>query len=128
MFKGRRLLLVEDNELNREIAATILKEVGFIIDTAVDGQEAVNIIKESPASLYDLILMDVQMPVMNGYEATRAIRSLDDPVKANLPIIAMTANVFKKDLNDAKEAGMNGHIAKPLDIEKMFATLAEFLK
>ena len=128
MFKDRRLLLVEDNELNREIAATILKEVGFIIDTAVDGQEAVNIIKESPASLYDLILMDVQMPVMNGYEATRAIRSLDDPVKANLPIIAMTANVFKKDLNDAKEAGMNGHIAKPLDIEKMFATLAEFLK
>ena len=68
------------------------------------------------------------MPVMNGYEATRAIRSLDDPIKANLPIIAMTANVFKKDLNDAKEAGMNGHIAKPLDIEKMFATLAEFLK
>ena len=128
MFKDKRLLLVEDNELNREIAATILKEVGFIIDTAVDGQEAVNIIKESPASLYDLILMDVQMPVMNGYEATRAIRSLDDPVKANLPIIAMTANVFKKDLNDAKEAGMNGHIAKPLDIEKMFATLAEFLK
>ena len=128
MFKDKRLLLVEDNELNREIAATILKEVGFIIDTAVDGQEAVNIIKESPASIYDLILMDVQMPVMNGYEATRAIRSLDDPVKANLPIIAMTANVFKKDLNDAKEAGMNGHIAKPLDIEKMFATLAEFLK
>lgn len=128
MFKGRRLLLVEDNELNREIAATILKEVGFIIDTAVDGQDAVNIIKESPASLYELILMDVQMPVMNGYEATRAIRSLDDPVKANIPIIAMTANVFKKDLNDAREAGMNGHIAKPLDIEKMFATLAEFLK
>ena len=128
MFKDRRLLLVEDNELNREIAATILKEVGFIIDTAVDGQDAVNIIKESPASLYELILMDVQMPVMNGYEATRAIRSLDDPIKANLPIIAMTANVFKKDLNDAKEAGMNGHIAKPLDIEKMFATLAEFLK
>lgn len=128
MFKDRRLLLVEDNELNREIAATILKEVGFIIDTAVDGQDAVNIIKESPASLYELILMDVQMPVMNGYEATRAIRSLDDPVKANIPIIAMTANVFKKDLNDAREAGMNGHIAKPLDIEKMFATLAEFLK
>lgn len=127
-FKGRRLLLVEDNELNREIAATILKEVGFIIDTAVDGQDAVNIIKESPASLYELILMDVQMPVMNGYEATRTIRSLDDPVKANIPIIAMTANVFKKDLNDAREAGMNGHIAKPLDIEKMFATLAEFLK
>ena len=124
MFKDKRLLLVEDNELNREIAATILKEVGFIIDTAVDGQEAVNIIKESPASLYDLILMDVQMPVMNGYEATRRIRGLSDPELAQIPIVAMTANAFDEDRKRCLEAGMNDHVGKPIDVNVLFRTLS----
>ena len=127
-FTGKKLLLVEDNELNQEIAQTILEGVGFIIDTVDDGSVAVEQMKKMPAGTYDLILMDVQMPIMNGYEATRAIRALDDPVKAAIPIVAMTANAFDEDRKEAMEAGMNGYAAKPIEIEKLMQTLEELLK
>ncbi|MDE5856364.1 MAG: response regulator [Anaeroplasmataceae bacterium] len=113
-FDGKRLLLVEDNELNQEIAQTILEAAGFTIDTVDDGSVAVEQMKKMPAGTYDLILMDVQMPIMNGYEATRIIRALDDPVKASIPIVAMTANAFEEDRKEAMEAGMNGYAAKPV--------------
>ena len=127
-FEGKKILLVEDNEINQEIARTILEEAGFVIDTADDGTVAVEKMKEKPADAYDLILMDVQMPVMNGYQATRAIRKLEDPVKAAIPIVAMTANAFDEDRMLALEAGMNGHIAKPIDISVLMETLQEILK
>ncbi|MBD5544292.1 MAG: response regulator [Lachnospiraceae bacterium] len=127
-FSGRRILLVEDNELNQEIAQTILEGAGFLIDTADDGSIAVERMKEMPGDTYDLILMDVQMPIMNGYQATRAIRALDDPVKAAIPIVAMTANAFEEDRKVAMEAGMNGYLAKPVDIEKLMETLEDILK
>ena len=127
-FEGKKILLVEDNEINQEIARTILEEAGFVIDTADDGTVAVEKMKEKPADAYDLILMDVQMPVMNGYQATRAIRRLEDPVKAAIPIVAMTANAFDEDRMLALDAGMNGHIAKPIDIAVLMETLQEILK
>jgi len=127
-FQGKHILLAEDNELNAEIAIEILKEAGFTIDRAEDGKVCVEMYNEAPAGTYDLILMDVQMPNMNGYEATRYIRNLNDPKKANIPILAMTANAFKKDQEDAKNAGMNGHIAKPIDINLMMTTIAQSLK
>ena len=127
-FEGKKILLVEDNEINQEIARTILEEAGFVIDTADDGTVAVDKMKEKPADAYDLILMDVQMPVMNGYQATRTIRKLEDPVKAAIPIVAMTANAFDEDRMLALEAGMNGHIAKPIDISVLMETLQEILK
>ena len=116
-FEGKKILLVEDNEINQEIARTILEEAGFVIDTA-----------DAAADAYDLILMDVQMPVMDGYNATRAIRALEDPVKAAIPIVAMTANAFDEDRMLALEAGMNGHIAKPIDIAVLMKTLQEILR
>ena len=127
-FDGMKILLVEDNELNQEIAQTILEAAGFIIDTADDGNIAVERIKEMPADQYDLILMDVQMPIMNGYEATRAIRALEDPVKSAIPIVAMTANAFDEDRKEAMDSGMNGYVAKPIIIEKLMQTLEEILK
>ncbi len=127
-FDGKKLLLVEDNELNLEIAQTILEAAGFIIDTADDGSVAVEKIKNMPADAYDLILMDVQMPIMNGYQATRAIRALEDPVKAAIPIVAMTANAFEEDKKEAIDSGMNGFAAKPIDIEKLMKTLEDILK
>ena len=127
-FEGKKILLVEDNEINQEIARTILEEAGFVIETAEDGTVAVDKMKAAPAGAYDLILMDVQMPIMNGYEATRAIRALEDPAKAAIPIIAMTANAFDEDRLLALEAGMNGHIAKPIDIAMLMETLQEILK
>ena len=127
-FSRRRILLVEDNELNQEIAQTILEGAGFLIDTADDGSIAVERMKEMPGDTYDLILMDVQMPIMNGYQATRAIRALDDPVKAAVPIVAMTANAFEEDRKEAMDAGMNGYVAKPVDIEKLMETLEDILK
>ena len=126
-LSGKKILLVEDNELNQEIARTILEEVGLIIDTADDGTEAVERIKTVPAGTYDLILMDIQMPVMDGYEATRAIRALDDPARANIPIVAMTANAFEEDRQRAFDAGMNGHVPKPIDIPKLMETLQMIL-
>ena len=122
-----RLLLVEDNAINMEIARMILTQAGFMLDTAEDGNVALDTIAQSQPGDYDAILMDIQMPVMNGYEATRAIRALPDPALAGIPIIAMTANVFQEDVQAARNAGMDGHIAKPLDVEKMLSTLTQVL-
>ena len=125
---GKKLLGVEDNELNLEIASTLLKEAGFAVDTAENGKIAVEKVEAASADRYDLILMDIQMPEMDGYEATRRIRALPDTKKAALPIVAMTANAFEDDRKNALRAGMNGHIAKPLDIQKLFQVLSELLK
>ena len=127
-FTGKRVLLVEDNELNREIAEEILMQEGFLVEKAEDGVVAVSKVEESQEGYYDLILMDIQMPKMNGYEATKAIRSLPDPKLASIPIMAMTANAFEEDKMAALEAGMNGHIAKPIDIVKMNRELVKVLK
>ena len=127
-FTGKKLLVVEDNELNLEIASTLLKEAGFEVDTAENGKIAVEKVEAASAGRYDLILMDIQMPEMDGYEATRRIRALPDAKKAALPIVAMTANAFEDDRKNALHAGMNGHIAKPLDIQKLFQVLSKLLK
>ncbi len=127
-FEGKKILLVEDNELNQEIAVEILQETGFILDVADDGAVAVEMMKNAEAGQYDLILMDIQMPIMNGYDATRKIRALDRPEIANIPIIAMTANAFDEDKKLAMDAGMNGHIAKPIDIPVLLEVLQEILK
>ncbi len=125
---GRKLLLVEDNELNQEIARTILEEAGFCIDTADDGTVAVEKIGTAPAGTYDLILMDVQMPVMDGYQATRMIRAMEDLAKATIPIVAMTANAFEEDRQKAAQAGMDGYVAKPIDVERLMVVLEEILR
>ena len=122
-FSGKHLLLVEDNELNREIAQEILGEYGFQIDTAINGAEAVEKIAASAPGDYDLVLMDIQMPVMNGYEATRRIRTLEDPALAGIPILALTANAFDEDRRAAQECGMDGFLSKPIDIEELVQTL-----
>ena len=126
-FKGKRILLAEDNELNRTIAVAILEEAGFLIDVAKDGVEAVDKMVSAPAGYYDIILMDVQMPRMDGYEAARQIRALEDPRKAAIPIVAVTANAFEEDRKIAMEAGMNGHLAKPYDIPAIMETLEKLL-
>ena len=127
-LKGKKLLLVEDNALNRELAQEILKEAGFAVDTAEDGEIAVQKMRQAAPGQYDLILMDIQMPKMDGYEATRQIRALPDAAKAGIPIFAMTANAFEEDRQNALEAGMDGHIAKPLDIPHLLHVLAEVLR
>lgn len=127
-LEGMKVLLVEDNEMNREIAEEILFENGMLIETAADGDIAVDMVRNATPGQYDLILMDVQMPRMNGYEATRAIRALEDSEKASLPIIAMTANAFEEDRMNAMAAGMNEHLAKPIDIAKLMNTLVRFYK
>ncbi len=126
-FSGKRILLVEDNELNREIAEVILEEAGFIVDTAPDGTDAVAVMEHSEENYYDAILMDVQMPIMNGYEATRTIRSLPRKDVKDLPIIAMTANAFEDDKEAAFKCGMNAHIAKPLDMDIFISVLKKFI-
>ena len=123
-----RILLAEDNELNQEIAVEILSGAGFGMEVAGNGQIAVEMLEKSQPGYYQLVLMDVQMPVMNGYEATKKIRSLKDPVLSSIPIIAMTANAFEEDRQEALACGMNGHIAKPIDVENLFATLDEILE
>jgi Response regulators consisting of a CheY-like receiver domain and a winged-helix DNA-binding domain len=125
-FTGRKLLLVEDNELNREIATEILREEGFVIDTAEDGDIAVEKIRAAKTGDYDLVLMDLQMPRMDGFEATRQIRALGTEI-SRIPILAMTANAFEEDRRAAMDAGMNEHIAKPIDIPKLKEMLARFL-
>ncbi len=122
-FEGKHLLLVEDNELNREIALEILGEYGFIIDTAENGAEAVEKITVSRPGDYDLVLMDIQMPVMDGYEATRLIRKLEEPVLASIPILAMTANAFDEDRRAAFDCGMNGFLSKPINIKEVIQAL-----
>ena len=126
-FAQKRLLLVDDMEINREIAAMLLANMGFAVETATNGKEAVEKTAAAPAGYFDAILMDVQMPIMDGYEATRQIRQLADERLANLPIIAMTANAFSEDVQKALAAGMNGHIAKPIDVNDMADTLREVL-
>ena len=126
-FVNRRVLLVEDNELNREIAQAILEEAGFAVETAPDGTDAVGMVRNSEEYYYDVVLMDVQMPVMDGYEATRTIRSLPRKDVASLPIIAMTANAMEEDKETALKNGMNAHIAKPLHIDLFLKTLSKYL-
>ena len=127
-FVGMRALLVEDNMINMEIAQMLLEQAGFLVETAENGRIALEMASVSEPGYYDVILMDIQMPVMDGYLATQAIRKLPDTRIADIPIIAMTANVFQEDIKKAEEVGMNGHIAKPLDIPVMKATLQHILK
>ena len=127
-FRGRSILLVEDNELNSEIAMAILNEYGFQVDTAEDGAEAVEKIRNSAPGDYELVLMDIQMPVMNGYEAAKQIRALDDPALAEITILAMTANAFDEDRKKALECGMDGFLSKPIVIEELIHTLQINLK
>ena len=126
-FRGRRVLLVEDNELNREIAVEILHEYGFLVDTAENGAIAVDKVRSSPAGRYDLVLMDIQMPVMDGCTATRRIRALNDPARAAVPIVAMTANVFEEERKRAFDCGMNAFLSKPLVIDALIAALQDIL-
>jgi len=127
-FTGKKILLAEDNEMNQMIAVEILKSAGFTIDIASNGTEAVEKMEATPAGTYDVILMDIQMPVMDGYEAAKRIRAMEDQEKAEIPIIAVTANAFEEDRKIALEAGMNGHLAKPYDIDAIMQTLAELLQ
>ena len=120
-YAGKKVLLVEDNELNREIATALLEEIGIIVDSVEDGTDAVEWMNEVEDDRYDLIFMDIQMPKMDGYMTTREIRTLKNNKKANIPIVAMTANAFEEDKKKAFEAGMNAHIAKPIDINTILA-------
>ena len=126
-FSGTRILLVEDNMLNREIACQLLRKRGFTIEVAENGMIAVDKVAHSEPGYYDLILMDIQMPVMDGYKATREIRGLENRELAGIPIIAMTANAFEEDRNKAFEAGMDEHVPKPFEIEKLIRVLQRYL-
>lgn len=126
-MRGKRILIVDDNEINMEIEVEVLKEGGFLIDTASDGSIAVEKVKNSQPGYYDLILMDIQMPVMDGYLATKAIRKLEDPVLAGIPIIAVSANTFEEDRKKSKESGMNAHLPKPLDVGELFHMIRKYL-
>ena len=126
-FKGKHILLVEDNELNREIAQEILREYGFLVDSAENGAVAVEKVSTAAPGSYDLVLMDVQMPIMDGYTATRKIRALDDPARAKIPILAMTANAFDEDRRNALESGMNGFLSKPIVIDDLVQELHKIL-
>ena len=127
MFSGKRILLVEDNDLNREIAERILEKLKFDIETAENGEVAVKKVL-SAKKPFDLILMDVQMPVVDGHEATRRIRRLEDKSIADVPVLAMTANAFNEDRQAAKECGMNGFISKPLNINELITTIKSVLE
>jgi CheY-like chemotaxis protein len=127
-FKGKRLLLVEDNEINLEIAQMLLEQMGFIVETAQNGKIAVDMVRTSRPGHYDAILMDIQMPVMDGYTATKEIRALEDPALSNIPILAMTANAFQEDVKAAIDAGMQVHIAKPIDINILKKELGQILE
>ena len=126
-FSGKRILLVEDNELNREIAEAILTETGFEVESAPDGTDAVDMVRQAQEHYYDAVLMDVQMPVMDGYEATRTIRALPRQDVKTLPIIAMTANAMEEDKENALKNGMNAHVAKPIDIDLFLKILGKYL-
>lgn len=127
-IEGKNILLVEDNELNRDISETILTDAGANVTMAVNGEMAVEAFKASEPGKFDMILMDIMMPIMNGYEATRCIRSLERIDAKEIPIIALTANAFTEDVEKAKKAGMNDHLAKPLDIQRMLALIAKYVK
>jgi CheY-like chemotaxis protein len=127
-IRGKRILLVEDNDLNREIAAALLTDAGIEVEEADDGSVALEMLKEKGAGYYALVLMDIQMPIMNGYTAARKIRAFADKKLANIPIIAMTANAFQEDKEKAISAGMNAHLAKPVSADILFDTLARVLE
>ncbi len=126
-INGKRILLVEDNDLNLEVARFILEDSGAFVFTAKDGKEAVNLIKNSAEGEFDLILMDLIMPVMNGYSATKIIRSMERTDTPKIPIIAMSANAFEQDIQKSLEAGMNEHIAKPLNVSKLLSILNKWI-
>ena len=128
ILEGRNILLAEDNDLNAEIAEAILERAGLKIERVENGIQCVDRIMEMPAGTYDMILMDIQMPKMNGYKATQTIRHLPDKDKACIPIIAMTANAFEEDKRKAIAAGMNGHIAKPIQVDNMLSILSEIIR
>ena len=126
-FEAGRILLAEDNELNQEIAVEILGDAGFTTEVAPNGQIAVDMLKKSEPGYYQVVLMDVQMPVMNGYEAVREIRNFENKKLASIPILAMTANAFEEDKQEALRCGMNDHIAKPINVKVLFETLKKVL-
>lgn len=126
-LKGRRIMLVEDNELNREIAYELLSETGLIVDVAENGQEALKLLESQPEYFYELIFMDIQMPVMNGYDATKSIRARQEAYWQEIPVIAMTANVFQEDESRAAECGMSGYITKPIDMNVIYSVLEKWL-
>ena len=128
LFTGRKLLLVEDNPLNREIAKKLLQEQGFLIDEAINGQVAVDKVAASRSGEYAVVLMDIQMPIMDGYEATKQIRDLDNRILANVPIVAMTANAFGEERKKAFACGMNGYVTKPIEINVLFETLKQIIE
>ncbi len=127
-FSGKRVLLAEDNEMNQMIAEAILTENGLTVEIAGDGAAAVEKMEAAPAGYYDIILMDIQMPRMDGYEAARKIRALEDARKASIPIVAVTANAFEEDRRTTLETGMNGHLAKPYNVPAILDTLRSLLK
>ncbi|MFR8694927.1 MAG: response regulator, partial [Blautia faecis] len=126
-LKGRRIMLVEDNELNREIAYELLSESGLIVDVAENGQEAIKLLGIRPENYYELIFMDIQMPVMNGYEATANIRAGESDYWKTIPVIAMTANVFQEDESRAAECGMSDYVTKPIDMNVIYSVLEKWL-
>lgn len=127
LLKGRRVLLTEDNNINAEIATELLSDEGLIIERAKDGVECVEMLEKAPDGYYDIILMDIQMPIMNGYEAAAKIRRLDDPKKANIPIVALTANAFSEDKDNAIKAGMNDHVPKPIDMNVLLPAMQKLI-
>jgi CheY-like chemotaxis protein len=126
IFSGKTILIAEDVEINREVMSILLEDTGRVIEFASNGVEAVSMFRESPDK-YDIIIMDIQMPDMDGYDATRAIRSIGTEEAMAIPIIALTANVFKEDIEKCLEAGMNSHLGKPVDFDAMIGTLGEYL-
>ena len=128
LFVGKRILLVEDNDLNREIARRLLLDEGFVVDEATNGKLAVEAVSQSQPGYYELVLMDIQMPVMDGYEAAKEIRHLSNPLLANVPIVAMTANAFEEERRKALASGMNGHVTKPIDVSVLFETIKQIIK
>ena len=128
ILAGKRILLTEDNDLNAEIATELLTEEGIEIERAADGVECIEMLEKSEPGYYDIILMDIQMPVMNGYEAALKIRRIDDKAKAEIPIIAMTANAFSEDKDKALEVGMNDHVPKPIDMNVVLPAIAAQLR
>ena len=126
-IRGKRVLLADDVELNREIASAILEEAGIEVETAENGQMAVDMVARSEPGYYDMVLMDVMMPVMDGHEAAEAIRNLNNPALSNISIVAMTANAFEEDKIAAIKAGMNDHLAKPIKIEKLYEMMKKYL-
>ena len=128
VLKGKRVLLVEDNDLNREIAIDMLTDIGLICEEATDGAVAVDMISKSEPGYYDIVFMDIQMPYMDGYQATREIRMLENEDLAHVPIIAMTANAFEEDKRKALDAQMNAHLGKPIDLDEIIIAVKDVLK